>query len=277
MPLSPNTTVTFPSTRADRHITAALAVIVAAAGSAAAQTATIRMGRSTLVSGDAPTVPHAETFLAVNPRDARNLIAASTILQGGWRDAVYASHDGGRTWTRAPLRPSSPPTQFDGDPVVYFDERGVAVLSEISPFAGRGFTRAFRSTDGGTTWDGPVQVPGLNDRQYMAIDTTDSPYHGRVYAWAEHPLFDAEGIRHDAIDLPYSLDGGRSYLYGRTLDPSPQGRRLGAGASDVLIAPDGAVILPYRTWDNAQDTSDRRSQWWTIISRDGGKSIGKSQ
>src|SRR5688572_54684 len=132
----------------------------------------ITIGTSTHVSTDARKVPHAETFVAVNPRNSRNIIAAaSTVSREGWHNVVYSSSDGGKTWTRAHLRAISPRPLMNGDPVVYFDDMGTAYYSEIAIFPG-GTTFAYRSLDGGRGWEGPFYVPGINDRQYMVIDTT---------------------------------------------------------------------------------------------------------
>src|SRR5262245_43143606 len=115
--------------RIPRLIGGTAVLIALVAGNAVGQPR-ITIRRSTLVSKDDPKSPHAETFIAVNPRNAKNLVAASTVLGNGqWRDAVYSSFDAGVTWTRSRLAPSTPPTDFDGDPVVYFDDRGVAYLS----------------------------------------------------------------------------------------------------------------------------------------------------
>src|SRR5258708_33323894 len=53
--------------------------------------------------------------------------------------------------------------------------------------------------------------------------------------------------------------------------------RGGQGASEILLAPDGTLILPFHGWSNApDDANDRRMQWWTVVSRNGGVTLEAS-
>src|SRR5258708_3397472 len=53
--------------------------------------------------------------------------------------------------------------------------------------------------------------------------------------------------------------------------------RGGQGASEILLAPDGTLILPFHGWSNApEDANDRRMQWWTVVSRNGGVKLEAS-
>src|SRR5258706_14376656 len=55
---------------------------------------------SVQVSTDEPEARHVESVLAVNPRDPKNLVAASIVLGSGTRVAVYACHGWGQRWSR---------------------------------------------------------------------------------------------------------------------------------------------------------------------------------
>jgi len=53
------------------------------------------------ISSDSPGTRHAETWLAVNPRNPQNRIVASMTLAPRDGLVVYASTDGGKSWRRA--------------------------------------------------------------------------------------------------------------------------------------------------------------------------------
>src|SRR5690349_1150219 len=61
----------------------------------------IKILSSTIISADTPTATHFETWLAVNPRDAKNLIATSIVIDKNMGSVVYASFDSGKTWIHA--------------------------------------------------------------------------------------------------------------------------------------------------------------------------------
>ncbi|MGH9367202.1 MAG: hypothetical protein ACRD3M_05975 [Thermoanaerobaculia bacterium] len=65
------------------------------AGPAAAQR--IEIGKTVMISADAPSDPHGESFLAVNPKNPKNMLAASCrISRGKMGTSGYVSHDGER-------------------------------------------------------------------------------------------------------------------------------------------------------------------------------------
>ncbi len=66
---------------------------------------TIRVGPNVHVSGDRPTTPHVEPFLAIHPSNPCHLVVGTIV--GRWTCSVLVSTDGGREWTRTdpgPLR-----------------------------------------------------------------------------------------------------------------------------------------------------------------------------
>src|SRR5216684_1558440 len=54
-----------------------------------------------LISADDRASQHVESWLAMNPRDPLNLVAASIVLGAHDWVAAYASRDGGKSWVRA--------------------------------------------------------------------------------------------------------------------------------------------------------------------------------
>src|SRR5687768_11865264 len=93
-----------------------------AAGSQGAPS--IHVGRSSLASPGSGE-PLAESWIAVNPRNPRNIVV-SAVAKGGQETQVYATLDGGRTWTRGKFARGEVNVEKGGDAVVYFDESGVA-------------------------------------------------------------------------------------------------------------------------------------------------------
>jgi hypothetical protein len=211
---------------------------------------TVRVEQTTLVSAQAPAIPHAEPFVAVSGRDPRQLLAAA-IAPGpsSFRSAVYRSTDAGRSWSVVTF--DSARWAAGVDPIVYFDAAGTAFFSALS-----GGFPVLRSPDGGATWERPIQVPGGGyDREYLAFDATRGPYSGRVYAAGTLSLRDIQGRRHAAIAVSTSQDGGRTFASPRIIMPDsaeefwtiadpvvlPSGRVLIAVAS-VVVSPGGMMM-----------------------------------
>src|SRR5258706_5558988 len=80
------------------------------------------------ISGDDPNSRHVESVIAVNPHDARNLVAASIVLAAETRVAVYSSHDGGRSWQRRTDNAGGVAAFKGLDPALTFDPDGISYL-----------------------------------------------------------------------------------------------------------------------------------------------------
>jgi len=200
---------------------------------------------SVLISADDPARQHVESWLAMNPRDPLNLIAASMVLGEHEFVAAYASRDGGKSWVRA-AHGSAAGKDFDGgDPAVAFDAGGNAYLSTAAPAFG-----VWKSTDGGRTWGEPAMVPGAGyDRTFVACDRSSrGSFRGRLYAVGKMPItvFGHRGT--DVIAFSSSRDDGASFAFPRLLMPAPDKELLHI-VSDLLVTPDGRVILALETFD----------------------------
>src|SRR5689334_22227900 len=123
----------------------------------------ITVGRTTLASPGSGE-PLAESWIAVNPIDPRNMVVCASA-RGGQATQVYTTHDGGHSWSRAHFAAGGVSVEKGGDAVVYFDEVGTAYTISID---GEGAGVA-RSTDGGRTWAPGVRTLAMRalDRQYM--------------------------------------------------------------------------------------------------------------
>ena len=101
----------------------ALLLVSASAGTTPDHLPGIAVRSTVQISTDEPTSRHVESWLAINPRDPHNLIAASMVFGEPSGVAAYASHDGGKSWVRATHGPRSDRV-FEGlDPAVAFDPR----------------------------------------------------------------------------------------------------------------------------------------------------------
>src|ERR1700688_1061973 len=225
-----------------------------------------------LITADDPGNQHVESWLAPTPRDPLNLIAASMVLGEHDWVAAYASRDGGKTWIRA-THGAAAGKYFDGqDPAVTFDAEGNAYLSTAADAFG-----VWKSTDGGRTWGEPAVVPGAAyDRTFVACDRSSrGTSHGRLYAVGKMPItvFGHHGA--DVIAFSCSRDGGAPFASPRLLLPSPDKELLNV-VSDLLVTPEGRVILALETFDppppGAQLLAGRIS---IVTSDDGGQTFSE--
>jgi len=156
-----------------------------------------------------------ETSISVNPLDFANIV-------GGWNDYRYSgtedvmagygySRDGGLTWGDGVL-PGYTSYDAQGDPALAFDRNGrvfYALIAFDRDYSNSGVYVSV-SPDGGGTWGSPVPVnvsgfEAFNDKPYIAVDNTGSPYRGNVYvSWT---LFGGN----QPIYLSRSTNGGGSF------------------------------------------------------------------
>jgi hypothetical protein len=219
--------------------------------------ARVIVGPNLLVSRHDLDMPHAETHIAVNPRNRQNLLGASIVFTNdqGTTCKTYASRDGGYTWmdTNFPER-----FQFSsGDPQVGFGLHGTAYFLMLS--AGETYPMHFyRSEDGGFTWERP-RAPRGGDHPQMAVDHTFGRYAGRVYISAMY------GVRRLAVSR--SEDDGRS-LIGPVEVPNP--RNFWILNVNPLVLSDGTLFIPYLAWDDAGGRVPTTTLSEFVISSDGG-------
>lgn len=141
-----------------------------------------------------PNNDRSESALAVNPRNAGNMVGASkrftTPDTYQFSLAAYATFDGGSTWIEAPLAPLSD-SVFTSDPTVAFDDAGNAYLmglmwrNGMAPHSIELIGLAvYVSSDGGKNWSDPkIVFAQFADKQAIAGDTTQgSPHAGYIYA-----------------------------------------------------------------------------------------------
>lgn len=189
----------------------------------------------------------AETTIAINPTNPRNLVAGSiTYETGDGQCAAYSSTDRGKTWMHQVL-PNAPNFNDGGDPSVAFDANGTAYYLCMDDHGTTGGTPngrtqyMWRSTDGGQNWVGPVLAIGspatFDDKGHLAVDARPgSPYLGNVYAVATRDPCGSGELR-----FARSTDSGLSFQPDQKINDAA----AIAFSGNIAIGADGAVYVSW--------------------------------
>ena len=156
-----------------------------------------------------------EVHAAINPTDTNNLAICDMYVTGSapyLAFPIYYTKDFGHTWKKSSFQPS--PYESDafviggGDPVLAYDANGTLYLSWINLYSSShkrfGSMYWASSTDGGETWqrdrngyigiDSEMVQPGLSaleDKEWLAVDRSNSSYRNTLYAaWTHIDLDD---------------------------------------------------------------------------------------
>jgi hypothetical protein len=268
-------------------LAAALAQLAIAASSAGAEPPKIQIGRTTTISSDVPSDPHGESFLAVNPKNGKNMLATSCRIHAGkMGSSAYVTRDGGATWSRVALPQGAAKVSSGWDAIAYFDASGTAFYGAND---GDGLWIS-RSTDEGRTWSDATLIAGAEgfDRQYMGFDRTGK-FAGRVYAGASVEWIGLDNKSRSGLALTYSKDGGKSFEQPVLLMSTPEERVF--TIVNYVVTPDGTVLVPFLTmperaipddwtlWDSHEDmpkTSDYTMSLRVATSGDGGRTYSVS-
>jgi len=225
----------------------------------------IILGQSVWVSADRPADPDVETFLAIDPKNADKMVAATISYDGGNTKVVaYFTQDGGATWHRSGTQPGG------GDPVVYYDVTGAALFGSIG-----NLFPVWRSSDGGVHWNSKTLVPGGGpyDREYLGIDRTNGPYAGRIYAAGTVTVEKRAGGYYPMLGIAYSDDNGRSFDRATTVDATFDNGEAGGfgGAADLLVTSNGRLVVPFIATAGLKPSLPRA--FWVFVSTNGGRSF----
>lgn len=154
-----------------------------------------------------------EVTIAINPVNP-DIIAAGANL-----DHFYKSTNAGLTWGETHL--ISARLGVYGDPCVLFDSLGNLYYAHLSnPINGWWVDRIVvqKSTDNGQTWDNGIGIgqnvqPQNQDKEWLAVDLTQSPYRGNIYlCWTEFDLYSSTNPNDSSrIRFSRSTDQGLSF------------------------------------------------------------------
>jgi len=164
------------------------------------------------INSDTTSQVQNEEQVALNPLDPNNLVAVWRDFRLGYRQVgVGYSFDGGITWTDFLM--DEPHYTRQSDPGITVDRFGnfyLVVLSYTGSTSEPNGLFIQKSTDGGVTWGGSVEVidgvPGVfEDKELIACDRTGGAHDGNLYVVWTRFGYDLE------IMSARSTDGGLGF------------------------------------------------------------------
>jgi len=209
-----------------------------------------------------------EPFLAINPSNNQNLIAAwigVKFINGALTTVIKtkSSFNGGTTWSTGNNLPHFALSYGSADPSIAFSTNGTAYICFIdhqeSPDSGGVFVA--RSINGGLNWDTPTLAIDMYDspsqkpidRPWVVIDNSTMTSNGTLYITSMPPSFIAPPNR------PFykvSTDGGYTWTTLANLDGP--GYLTGGSIQAVMATPattkDGKFIATYPSYVAAQNS-----------------------
>jgi len=202
-----------------------------------------------------------ETFIAINPANAKNVVAGSNEIQRLPMRAM-ASFDGGTTFAGVdlPLPPARTNNGFDfgSDPSLAFDSNGNLYYSYIIVFFSSGGSingtemAVSRSSDGGLTWTATYFAPQtgegqFNDKPMITVDT-GSAHHNRIYvAWDNATGNSSSTKNGNNVVVSYSDDGGVTFSSPVSVSGDFTGKTGGIGA-DPYVTSDGTLHVAWQDY-----------------------------
>jgi len=220
------------------------------------------------------TVPGAEEHIAVDPANFMNLAAGISdfSLRGGWNTTKYSvSYDNGSTWAEAfvpcqtatlfgvtqcyPATADGQAWQANSDPVVAIDKLGNVYVADLY-FNGDNNAGGFYVSVGtlgsanlgisvASTYPVATQLDPntttFEDKEWIAVDNSNSTYSGRVYAsWTRFV-----GSL-DSIQFSRSTDHGAHWSAPLRVSPSSQDGAV--QGSQVAVGPGGEIYVVYEVY-----------------------------
>ncbi len=204
-----------------------------------------------------------EPFLAVNPRNPKNLIAVYHEDRF-WNDGANGvlastSFDGGLTWQIPELK-NQPAfsrcaggTEANGgdfekssDPVVAFGPDGTAYFAAVAWNASNPEAAQFISTshDGGRTWERPVAVhrakdPDVRNTSRPTVAPDPTRQHTAYVVWDRQRVAPADDAR-GGTAFSRSMDSGKTWSEARVIYEAPLG--MHTSANRIQVMPNGDLV-----------------------------------
>ncbi len=219
----------------------------------------VPVGPNVLTNQDPTTQAQNEPSIAVNPTDPDHVIATSNDYrlrvdpppEHDVRAGYYVSFDGGNTWPGDGIIDIStiPNTFAAGDPAIAIHDIHNVYYSFIAfnRSTDDGGVAVAKSTDGGLTWLDPVVVDWnspseFQDKEYLAVDASGSPYDGNVYlTWTRFGYG-------TPIYFSRSTDGGSTYVNPFQISDSGLSSNQG---SIPAVGPDGTLYVAWFNYDTS--------------------------
>jgi hypothetical protein len=190
------------------------------------------------------------------------------------------STNGGLTFTDGGFVPANG-NRLTGNPALAFGPNGTLYYASMGKDAG-GISRIFvspsTSLNPSVTFGVPVPVSGLaggrkplQDRDFIAVDTTESSFRSRVYvAWSEFPDNDSPDGRSQVLFAASSSTIPLAFSPTLPLSPAPAGSpvtEVDLGAMPA-VAPNGDVYVVWGVFTPGTAAAPQTIQ--IVRSRDGG-------
>lgn len=217
-----------------------------------------------------------DSMLSVNPTNALQLLSGATDFNCATLQGLYASSDGGATWTRNCLAPAQS-FAGAGNPILGYDRSGIAYAAGIE-VRGRPFTTMIavgKSTNNGAVWTTPTEAVsslfngGITDTPWLQVDTNaKSPHVNALYiSLSQH---DSSGVQSE-ITVSHSSDGGVTWATSPvdSVQSYPEVDQF----TDLAIAKDGTVYVSWmRCLASAGNCGGSTADMMISKSADGGNS-----
>ena len=210
-------------------------------------------------------LPDTEPFIAVNPTNPNNLIAAWMHVNINLKVSINSkvSMDGGLTWANLHSFPHVSSTFTSADVSIAFNSSGQAFLSfvDYKLALDSGYVRCTKSFDGGITWSNSVNVVSAHDspdlpvdRPWIVADKSSGPYAGRLYIVSKSYYASTPPQK---IWLSISSDSGNTWMPIRELDDSIPCDLLTNIMGAPTVGADGALYVAYMSWHTQLNPSPR--------------------
>jgi hypothetical protein len=201
--------------------------------------------------------PVNESPITANPLNANQLLSGGNDYNCSTIQGFYNSGDGGATWPNQHcLAPPLPGKLGFGDPIVAYDDTGVAYIGGINATGSLtgGVIAIQKSTNNGATWSATMPGPaafysnGFPDKPWMEADNNPaSPFAGCLYVSITQ--FDTSFSR-IRITVDHSCDGGATWSGPKPVSAEQVFPDV-VQFSDIAVADDGTV---YVTWMDCRAT-----------------------
>lgn len=224
-----------------------------------------------------------EPYLAVDPANSQHLVVAWMGYNPGTKAFIKTkvSFDGGQTWSAANDIPHTNPTYGSADPSMAFDNSGNLFLCfiDFDKDTDSGAVYVVKSTDGGLTWDNPVEVINANDdtqkpidRPWISIDRSGGANDGNIYVTTMPPKVFGNLPPPYHPYLTVSTDGGNTFNQWQYIDAPGwlAGNVIAQPMPTNCIAADGTFYAVYPSYVASQNNLP---QFIIASSTDGGNTF----